>query len=132
MNEGGAFTPNMFKKFPNAKPLFYSESFNPKANFAQTKKMIDKMQALSLGTMNVDLDIFEQFKKELGVDLEEIYNVFDKEMAFGLQYDQNSPLPYLTIMGNVASNKNGGVKIVSDLVAIIKKALKEKYHEVEV
>jgi len=125
MNEGGTFTPNMFKKFPNAKPLFYSESFNPKANFAQTKKMMNKMQVLSLSTTNVDLNIFEQLKKELGVDLEEIYNVFDKEVAFGLQYDQNSPLPYLTIMGNVASNKSGGVKIVSDLVAMLKKALKE-------
>lgn len=126
MNEGGTFTPNMFKKFPNAKPLFYSESFNPKAGLATSQKMIKMMQVFSLSQTNaVNFDIIAEIKKEFGVDLEEIYNVFDKEMAFGLQYDQNSPLPYLTIMGNVASNKSGGVKIVSDLVATIKKALKE-------
>ena len=37
MNPGGAFTPSLYKKFPNAKPIFYNESFNAKAGAAQTE-----------------------------------------------------------------------------------------------
>lgn len=121
---GGSFTPSLYQKFPGAKPILYSESFNPKAGFAQSKAFLEKIKE-AVGE-NDALDIFAQLKEETGFDLEEVYNAFPKEMAFGVQYDQNSPLPYVTLMGNVSDNKAAGTKLVNDLSKTLADLLKKE------
>jgi len=120
---GGSFTPNLFKKFPDSKPVIYSESYNPKANYEQSQKFFKKLQE-NLGSSE-EINIFDEIKNETGIDVAEIYSAFDKELSFGVQYDQNSILPYITLMGNVSSNKAVGTKLMNDLVKVLTDALKD-------
>jgi hypothetical protein len=122
---GGKFTPNLYAKFPNAKPIFYSESFNPKAEYSQAKKTIEKLLASVQGlSMSFD-DVQKEIKKAIGVDLDEIVSVLDKEVAFGVQYAPSSVLPYFTMMANVSTNKDAAASIVSKLVSASSKEIEK-------
>lgn len=121
-NPGGNFTPSLYKKFPNAKPILYQESFNGKAGFEQTKKTIDKLLAQEGKTSD---EVFEGLKANLGFDIEELAKTMNRETAFALQYDQNSPIPYATILANVSDNKVTADNVVGDAVAAVKKLRNE-------
>lgn len=124
-NPGGNFTPNLYKKFPKAKPILYTESFNPKANNDQEKKILKLMKESLDLPEDINLDTWEALKEETGFDVNEIYNALDREIAVGLQYDQNSPLPYLTIMADVNNNKTAGFNLIGDITKTLKKILEE-------
>lgn len=120
---GGSFTPSLYQKFPGAKPILYSETYNPKADYEQSKKFMQKIQEVADGE---EVDIFAKIKEETGFDIAEIYSAFDKEFSLGIQYDQNSPLPYVTLMGNVSNNKAAGTKLVNDFVKTLNDLLKKE------
>lgn len=121
-NPGGSFTPSLYKKFNPMKPIFYAEGYNPKANYAESRKLLDKINS-QIG--NDSQDIFAMSKKELGLDLAEIYNTFEKGFAFAAGYDSGSVLPYLTMMGDVSSNKEAGTKLANDLANTVRNAIKD-------
>ncbi|MBI4995137.1 S-layer homology domain-containing protein [Candidatus Peregrinibacteria bacterium] len=123
-NAGGNFIPKLYKSFSNAKPILYEESFDPKAKFAQVKKTINDLLKQSGEDETID-DLLAEIKKESGTDIEEIFNVFDKEFSFAVQYDQNSPLPYVTLLADASNNKESASKLRNDLTNSIKKLFKE-------
>ncbi|MEK7523406.1 MAG: S-layer homology domain-containing protein [Patescibacteria group bacterium] len=117
-NPGGGFTPNLYKKFPNASPIAYAESFNYKANRAQSKQLSQQLQESFPGMS--DLDIFAELKKETGINLDEIFDLLDEESAFALQSDSKSPLPYFTFMANVNNNREAAKKQVAKFAELAK------------
>ncbi|MBI5413199.1 S-layer homology domain-containing protein [Candidatus Peregrinibacteria bacterium] len=122
LNPGGSFIPSLYKKFNPMKPIWYAEGYNPKANYAQSRKLLDKINT-QVG--NDSQDIFALAKKELGLDLAEVYNTFEKGFAFAAGYDSASVLPYLTMMGDVSSNKEAGTKLANDLAGTVRNTIKE-------
>jgi hypothetical protein len=110
----GTFVPSFYKKFPAVKPILYTESFNPKKSFEASKKLMQSAQKSAM-----DLGAF--YKQAIGIDVEAIYNTFDKEMAFAVQ--ENGPVPYFTMMGNVANNRAAAEKLATDTAALVKKLL---------
>lgn len=145
-NSTGEFMPNLFGQFPNAKPIFYTESFNPAAEYEMGQKIIAKMQK-DAGA-NASIDVFEELKKRTGFDMAKVYAVFTHEFAFGVQYDTKSPLPYITLMGRVGtttdisglttgantsakivttSTKEEAKQLISDLTEFIQKSLKKSH-----
>lgn len=117
-NPGGNFTPSLYKKFPNAKPMFYQESFNGKAGFEQTKNLLNKLLAQEGKTTD---EVFAEIKTNVGIDVEELFGIMNRETAFALQYDQNLPIPYFTILANVSDNKPTAEKFVNDVTKFIEK-----------
>lgn len=121
-NPGGNFTPSLYKKFPNAKPILYQESFNGKAGFEQTKKTLDKLLAQEGKTTD---EVFAEIEANVGIDVEGLFGTMNRETAFALQYDQNSPIPYFTLLSNVSDNKATAEKFVSDAIVLLKKLRSE-------
>lgn len=118
LNVGGSFTPNLYGKFPNAKPVLYLETFNQKENFPETEKF-------TFDGAPIGVEI-EQYKKEYGFDIEAFLKTFEGEFAFGIQYDENSSVPYFTLMGNVQNNKEAGLTAAKNLAAHILDLLGKK------
>ncbi len=108
LNPTGSFTPSLYKKFPNAKPIFYSESYNAKGGWTYStnfwKKLFKDLGVDAKNEANF-FSNFDELKKQTGVDVNSIYDIFDKDIGFSLQYDPASPIPYLTIMANVSNTK---------------------------
>ena len=48
-----------------------------------------------------------------------------RETAFAVQYDQNSPIPYFTLLSNVSDNRAMAEKFVADAIVLLKKARNE-------
>lgn len=122
MNPMGNFKPSLLGKLPNAKPIFYSEGFNAKAGYAQEKKIL---QDLATATGNPAADISAFLKQTANIDLDSIYNVLDQEFAVAIQYNNNSPIPYLTLMANVSNTKADATKLMTDLSDTVTKLLKD-------
>lgn len=117
-NPSGNFKPSLYKKFPSAKPMLYTESFNPKANNEQSKKLLEILRKILALPEDTDIDIYENIKGATGA--------FDREFAIGLAHDTNSPIPTITIMANVSNNLAAGENFIADLVAALQNFLKEE------
>lgn len=117
LNPEGTFTPNLYKKFPPAKPIFYSETFNAKAvqenSEILTKKIFDYYG-----------DEFKKMQTDIGVDIKNMYKLFTKETGIAIQYDEKSVLPYFTFMANVGTDMEEAQKTLDLLVKIISESLK--------
>lgn len=115
LNPGGNFIPRLYKNFPPEKPIFYSEMYNPNANYTESKKLMsDFFQSLN-----------KELQAQLGMDFDTIYAPFDKEIAVGIQYHEESPLPFITLMADVSNHKDDGKKLTDALVKAFTDALKE-------
>lgn len=112
LNPGGSFMPFLYTKFSNAKPIYYGESYNVKAEYAQLKRMLESLS----GNGNVMREITNQIASEIGVNVEEIMNVLDKEMAFAVQYDQNAVFPYVTVLANVQNSRADATRLLGNVV----------------
>lgn len=130
-NPGGSFIPNLYKKFPNAKPIYYTEAFNPKADYEQSvkfwKKLLGKISTeLGPDAEKADINVMNaEIKKQLGFDFADVYGLFDKELAFAIQYDSDSQLPYFTLIGNASNTKAAAEKLTADVKTLINDFLKE-------
>lgn len=128
MNPGGNFTPNLYNKFPNARPIFYAESYNEKANYENSTKLLEDLMVLyaaaSLDENNPN--IFEEIKKQTGLDFEAVYNVLEKETAIAVQYEADSPLPYITFMANVNGKKEAAKAALDDIADNLVKLIKKE------
>lgn len=125
LNPTGSFTPLLYKKFPNAKPVLYSESYNTKGEWTYSTNFWKKLFK-DFDMENDEANFFkrfDEFKEQTGFDVNAIYDIFDQEMAVGLQYDPASPIPYLTVMANVSNTKEAAGKLTDSFIKALTDAL---------
>ena len=120
-NPSGDFTPSLYRKLPNLKPIYFGEGNNMKAEYAETKKIMDKLYA-DFG-MPTSEEGFAQIKEATGIDLLSIYNIFDKQYVTALQYEDGKVIPYFTMMGDVTNTKEEAKKFATSIVDAFKKLL---------
>lgn len=116
-NPGGTFTPNLYKKFPSLKTLFYTEIFNTKAAQENSEILTNKIS-------DYYGEDFKKIQKNSGFDIKSIYKLFSKEVGIAIQYDEKSVLPYFTFMANVGTNMDEAKKTLDQLVENIEENLK--------
>lgn len=114
-NSGGDFTPTLFQKFPNAKPLLYAESFDLKQRIKDSGNGVYKEMWEEL----------EGIAKATGVDVKLILQLFDQEVGFAIQWDVNSRIPYFTLLGNVQNNRDTAEDLMAHLPDDSMKLLEE-------
>ena len=121
-NPGGNFTPSLYKNSRTQSRYFTKNLFNGKAGFEQTKKTLDKILAQGdQAAKTADEALDELFKDNIGIDIEELFGTMTRETAFAVQYDQNSPIPYFTLLSNVSDNRAMAEKFVADAIVLLKK-----------
>lgn len=102
------FTPHLFEAMPSAKPILYVGGNNLKNSVAWEKKMVSKLFGMQESEV---LDLYDQFlatgdlKEVIGVTFDDIANIIASEYAVAIQENNNSVVPYFTIMADVANNQ---------------------------
>lgn len=113
---GGNFVPTLYKQFPDARPLLYSESFNLKNNYEQSIKVMNAIVG-SQGGQFLNSFYGEVLPDEFSI--ETVNEIFSNEVAFAIQADDSSPIPYITVMGNVSASPTAARKLIATLYSSI-------------
>ncbi|PJC37378.1 hypothetical protein CO046_00845 [Candidatus Peregrinibacteria bacterium CG_4_9_14_0_2_um_filter_53_11] len=111
LDEGGSFTPSLFNRMPNARPIIYFEANNLKKQQEQEERLLQKLVG---GETDIQA-FYEKIYSELPLSPRDVANVLTGQYAFALQERDNDPTPYITFYADVSKTRAQAMTLLATL-----------------